>query len=1077
MLYNFEEGEEIDSKGNIAKIIKDKNEEEKNFTSKDPKDYFLIMKINIPFFNDDEFALYSNFFELMDIPGLNDGGEEEYYIKKLFPYFINNSKFCFFVFDAEEYQNIDSQIIFNKISELFEDKENIYKNSIIILNKVDLVEKEKESKNFEQYLKDNLKIKKFEYICCNSKLLHLNNFKLQSFLNYLEYIFSKEMSENNINNDLNDYIVCNINEDFEKDINIYSNEQFNADEEEKKEFEEYLINENIPDTYFQKLDDINNYIYYKRIFDKIKNEIKESEEIKKIELKIKNKILNSCKTIFDSYLDFKQFNDLKDEISEKCHINLNEKKINVKNPFKIDQRKIFDSFKEIVEKLISLKDHEYTRTIRDEFKFIESFIQNEIKIRIPILGCYSSGKSLLLNNLIGYDILPVGKGIMTKIGIVINYTDSINKICLKKTFLTKSKNFLEEYQFFDDEKDFIYSKFENMKEILKLLNISYSYGDEFVDLIINYIKRFDEITLNASFQEISETIEKIILNKNEEEYNQLMPFILGSLKDEYKNIDLIKEMKIAFEKIVKGSFQWKKNQKQKELFLKLIIPIKILDEIKLDNDTKKRIELIDIPGLNTKEQYLEDNTFGNLIKFSNGFLFVSKKSATGENSNKDIIFKLVYKIRNRKMLDFNFNSLFFILTNCESSLKKNIEDKKKDIKNSININDIIINQNIKDESEFLISDFSNINYNKYLEYCNKSEDINNFYNFLKTKNIKIGKFLNELKNKNYKDYKPSENDLKECKSKLPLNINIEDNFISQYLFLRKNLSSHLSLEKSNYLELQENISKLIESSKKLLDESLKRGIVNFIIYLKDKLEKIYFPNNLKDMDIGKINEELNNLVIIIRTKIDNFEKSFRNEIGVLEVDILNRRKDETEIMDFSSNWKIKKDTLVEEIKGEIVKVYTEINEFKILKNSEYEKNKFFTKNHILIHVGAGGAHILSETTIILLTSFYPFIAIAIGVGVLIHGGICFGKFIRDKINHKEDLVKQISKYKEVFIDNLKSYENELNEFLKLQKNIQIREINDKNMVYSLELNDKERKEFNEIYSLFKKKIDLFFNYE
>ena len=219
------------------------------------------------------------------------------------------------------------------------------------------------------------------------------------------------------------------------------------------------------------------------------------------------------------------------------------------------------------------------------------------------------------------------------------------------------------------------------------------------------------------------------------------------------------------------------------------------------------------------------------------------------------------------------------------------------------------------------------------------------------------------------------------------------------------------------------------------------------------------------------------MVIIIKTKIDNFEKSFRNEIGVLEVDILNRRKDETEIMDFSSNWKIKKDTLVEEIKGEILKVYKEINEFKILKNSEYEKNKFFTKNHILIHAGAGGAHIISETSIILLTSFYPFIAIAIGVGVLIHGGICFGKFIRDKINHKEDLVKQISKYKEVFIDNLKSYENELNEFLKLQKNIQIREINDKNMVYSLELNDKERKEFNEIYSLFKKKIDLFFNYE
>ena len=119
--------------------------------------------------------------------------------------------------------------------------------------------------------------------------------------------------------------------------------------------------------------------------------------------------MNSCKNVFDSNLDFEQFNDLKEEIIKKCHINLNVKQINVKEPFKFEPRLIFDSFKEIVEKLISLKDHEYTKTIRDEFKSIESFFQNEIKIRIPTLGCYSSGKSFLLNNLIEYDILSVGR--------------------------------------------------------------------------------------------------------------------------------------------------------------------------------------------------------------------------------------------------------------------------------------------------------------------------------------------------------------------------------------------------------------------------------------------------------------------------------------------------------------------------------------------------------------------------------------------------------------------------------------------------------------------------------------------
>ena len=62
---------------------------------------------------------------------------------------------------------------------------------------------------------------------------------------------------------------------------------------------------------------------------------------------------------------------------------------------------------------------------------------------------------------------------MIKIGVVINYTNFINNISLKKTFLTQSKNFLEGYQFFEDENDVIYSKLENMKEIIKLKNISY----------------------------------------------------------------------------------------------------------------------------------------------------------------------------------------------------------------------------------------------------------------------------------------------------------------------------------------------------------------------------------------------------------------------------------------------------------------------------------------------------------------------------------------------------------------------------------------------------------------------------
>ena len=279
-LYNFEEGEEIDTKGDIAQFIKDKNKEEKKIDSTDPKDYFLIMKINIPFFNEKEFAPYSNFFELMDIPGLS---EDDYYIEKLFPYFIDNSKFCFFIFDAVDYPSDDTKNIFNNISEKFENKNKIYKNSLFILNKIDEVNKESVPNEFKYYMEHNLKTKIIDCICCNSKSLHLNHFKLESFLNYLEYIFSKPKVENN--DEVNEYIEANINEHFGIKFQ-YSDEQYNTNEEQEKEYDDYRNNENILENNYNKLDDINEYIYYKRIFDENKNKkgIKDDDEIKNMDL-------------------------------------------------------------------------------------------------------------------------------------------------------------------------------------------------------------------------------------------------------------------------------------------------------------------------------------------------------------------------------------------------------------------------------------------------------------------------------------------------------------------------------------------------------------------------------------------------------------------------------------------------------------------------------------------------------------------------------------------------------------------------------------------------------------------------
>jgi len=176
----------------------------------------------------------------------------------------------------------------------------------------------------------------------------------------------------------------------------------------------------------------------------------------------------------------------------------------------------------------------------------------------------------------------------------------------------------------------------------------------------------------------------------------------------------------------------------------------------------------------------------------------------------------------------------------------------------------------------------------------------------------------------------------------------------------------------------------------------------------------------------------------------------------------------------------KKNELDKQIKNIIIKRYSKIDEIKNIKDSEYEKNKYISKNHIIAHgvgltaqAGAEGAIVAFST----ISISFPPIAIAVSTFFVIHGGICFFKFIRDKIYKKEDKMNHIQIYKDAFIDNLNSYKNDIKNFLERRKDLEFREINDRKISNSLNLNDEERKKFNFIYSSFKEKLNSFFNLE
>ena len=145
-LWNFEKGEEI--KEDAKEIIEKRNHELEKLGYRDShwEKYFLILEANIPLFRGKN-EIYSDFFEFMDIPGLNEFSEnksetEHFYYKELLPFFIYNIGFSLYIFDAEKHQSIDSISIINNIMEQY------YNND------------EKKTKKFNFYFKQNRQSKR-----------------------------------------------------------------------------------------------------------------------------------------------------------------------------------------------------------------------------------------------------------------------------------------------------------------------------------------------------------------------------------------------------------------------------------------------------------------------------------------------------------------------------------------------------------------------------------------------------------------------------------------------------------------------------------------------------------------------------------------------------------------------------------------------------------------------------------------------------------------------------------------------------------------------------------------------------
>ena len=163
-------------------------------------------------------------------------------------------------------------------------------------------------------------------------------------------------------------------------------------------------------------------------------------------------IKNLIKDTFNEYININQYSNLKQEISEILKISISKQKEVTsteifeklkkleKNPNLIQNPiQFIESIKENIDELINIqRDNEILQSIRNKYQETLKLL-DETVIRIITLGLYSSGKSSLLNNIIGYNLnlLQVNENQCTKLGLIIKYTKEIEDISLYKAIFEK----------------------------------------------------------------------------------------------------------------------------------------------------------------------------------------------------------------------------------------------------------------------------------------------------------------------------------------------------------------------------------------------------------------------------------------------------------------------------------------------------------------------------------------------------------------------------------------------------------------------------------------------------------------
>ena len=507
--------------------------------------------------------------------------------------------------------------------------------------------------------------------------------------------------------------------------------------------------------------------------------------------------------------------------------------------------------KKFINQISFLSEEKFMGHDSKGFEELEYIMSNNEKILVPSFGQYSSGKSTLLNILIGQDYLPASDGICTNKGVIIEYSSDVETAELheaKLKFETKfSKYFcFEKKKLITNDKTKIKSEIDKINKQHKTIE----FEDSFLLLKV-YIEFFEifkkeerEKILLIDFPGLG------ILKKS----NFFKSEILGPLINQSDSF-------LFFNKEVINSDE---NQK---------IIIDIVEKIRNRKITFSYNNCLFI--MNKWDLHRKDKTAYSLPEAKKDLEKIFSDNQLDDIfSDIDIIncsgkdYK-AFLLKKKEIL--NFEKYFGKLKSNFESIYKDKKHKEDEDKNDAFYN-YIINDLNKKIGELIKTSNQDNN-----QFADKNEIINKLNNFLSQNDYK------------FKDIH-------------------KDEIIKSYSYLATNINNHKLMIDSNMQKLREKIKSHIESSLFNMDNIIKTKGINFLLNINDTLsfvlDKLNSParGNLKysKIDASKIiQEEINEMFvqhkalneITINKNINDQNLLINNYITNINQLFINRRRE------------------------------------------------------------------------------------------------------------------------------------------------------------------------------------------